>query len=69
MFGVSIPLAWKWPGADQSGEFAALAKRLDTIWDLEPHTAAKHAILRRYTDGDIDGVIEVPATHVAGAHV
>lgn len=25
-----------------------MAKRLDTIWDIEPHTAAKHDILRRY---------------------
>ncbi|MDX2057238.1 MAG: three-Cys-motif partner protein TcmP [Gemmatimonadales bacterium] len=25
-----------------------MAKKLDTIWELEPHTAAKHAILRRY---------------------
>lgn len=25
-----------------------MAKDLGTIWDLEPHTAAKHAILRRY---------------------
>ena len=48
MSGVSIPLVWKWPGTDQSGDLAAMAKRLDTIWDLEPHTAAKHAILRRY---------------------
>ena len=25
-----------------------MAKELGTVWDLEPHTAAKHAILRRY---------------------
>lgn len=25
-----------------------MAKKLPTIWDLEPHTGAKHAILRRY---------------------
>jgi len=25
-----------------------MAKDLGTVWDLEPHTAAKHAILRRY---------------------
>jgi three-Cys-motif partner protein len=25
-----------------------MAKNLGTIWELEPHTAAKHAILRRY---------------------
>lgn len=25
-----------------------MAKRLDTVWELDPHTAAKHAILRRY---------------------
>lgn len=25
-----------------------MAKRLDTVWDIEPHTAAKHDILRRY---------------------
>lgn len=25
-----------------------MAKKLDTIWELEPHTAAKHAILHRY---------------------
>src|SRR5579883_3145334 len=26
----------------------ALAKKLETIWDVDPHTQAKHAILRRY---------------------
>lgn len=25
-----------------------MAKKLGTVWNLEPHTAAKHAILRRY---------------------
>jgi len=24
-----------------------MSKQLDTIWDLEPHTAKKHEILRR----------------------
>lgn len=27
-----------------------MSKRLDTIWDLDPHTAKKHEILRRYFD-------------------
>ena len=25
-----------------------MSKILDTVWDLEPHTAKKHEILRRY---------------------
>ena len=25
-----------------------MAKALPTVWDIEPHTARKHAILRRY---------------------
>ena len=25
-----------------------MAKRLETVWDIEPHTAAKHEILKRY---------------------
>ena len=30
---------------------ASMAKPRETLWEMEPHTAAKHTILRRYLQG------------------
>lgn len=31
-----------------SWEQGSLAKKIETIWQIDPHTQSKHAILRRY---------------------